>query len=204
MSPDSVQNACQSTQDDDKATSHITINEPSHVFNALCHKRTTQDFLRNMSQQNKPLYFVTGLQVSSSSNHKRAAVEQESIAEDATTPQPQLHPPFRRVDSASNVASPGESCLEEGSILAVQLRKVKCRIGAVDEPHCISDVDYVWSYHLLDDEDEDVQLSIGLGKMLDQHEWRDLAGITEKQEEGDADHNWAYDYEDSDDGLSGF
>jgi hypothetical protein len=94
--------------------------------------------------------------------------------------------------------------LEEGSILAVQLRKVKCRIGAVDEPHCISDVDYVWSYHLLDDEDEDVQLSIGLGKMLDQHEWRDLAGITEKQEEGDADHNWAYDYEDSDDGLSGF
>lgn len=98
------------------------------------------------------------------------------------------------------MASPGE----EGSVVAVELMKVKCRVGAVNEPHCISDVDYVWSYHALEGEDEDLQLSIGLGKAVEEREWKELTGSKEERVERDADHNWSYDYEDSDDGLGGF
>jgi hypothetical protein len=202
--PEFVQKEASSKRDDPDSTSHITITEPLQAFETLRREPTTQDFLRKMSQRNLPLYFVTGLQMSKARRHKRAAVEHESITEDAPTPQPQLRLPFRRVDSASNMASPGKSRSEQGFVVAVELLKVKCRIGAVDEPHCISDVDYVWSYHLLDNEEDGLQLSIGLGKPVKEDEWKALAGIAEKQEERAASHNWSYDYEDSDDGLGGF
>jgi hypothetical protein len=106
------------------------------------------------------------------------------------------------------MASPSPPTKSESadSVLGVQLLKVRCRVGAVDEPHCISDVDYTWSYHLLDDEEKEEypQLSIGLGKSVEAQEWEALTGIAEQQEEREADYNWSYDYEDSDDGLGGF
>jgi hypothetical protein len=207
LKPSSSSKPAQSAnQKDADATSYITINEPSLAFETLCHESTTQEFLRKMVQQNKPVFFITGLQTSRAGSHKRAAVEHDPITEAATTPQPQLHLPFRRVDSASNMASPSSPTKSEPgvSVVAVQLLKVKCRVGAVNEPHCISDVDYTWSYHSLDEEEEDLQLSIGLGKPVEEREWRTLAGIAGKQEERNADHDWSYDYEESDNGLGGF
>ena len=206
-SPDSRQLSTQSKDEDAHATTHVTIDEPSQVFDNLRHEPTTQAFLRKTSQQQKPIYFVTGLQTSKSPCHKRAAMPHGPITEAASTPQPQLHLPFRRVDSASNMASTSSPTKSEPSetILAVQLLKVRCRVGAVNEPHCISDVDYIWSYHLIDDDEaDDLQLSIGLGKVVEEQEWRALAGISQKREERGADRDWSYDYEDSDDGLGGF
>lgn len=206
--PASQQSSNHSKKEDACVTTHVTIDEPSQVFDNLRHEPETQAFLHKMFQQNKPVYFVTGLQTSKSPCHKRTAMSHEPITEAASTPQPQLHLPFRRVDSASNMASPSPPTKSESadSVLGVQLLKVRCRVGAVDEPHCISDVDYTWSYHLLDDEEKEEypQLSIGLGKSVEAQEWEALTGIAEQQEEREADYNWSYDYEDSDDGLGGF
>ncbi|KAI4623266.1 hypothetical protein J4E83_004658 [Alternaria metachromatica] len=196
-----TQKVARSKQEDATSTLHVSLTDASQVFDTLRNDTSTQDFLRKLSQQNKPIYFITGLQTSKSPSHKRATVSHEPITEATETPQTQaVQLPFRRIDSASNMASPGE----EGSVVAVELLKVKCRIGAVDEPHCISDVDYVWSYHALEGEDEDLQLSIGLGKAVDEREWKELTGGKDERVERDADHNWSYDYEDSDDGLGGF
>ncbi|KAI4632749.1 hypothetical protein J4E80_000107 [Alternaria sp. BMP 0032] len=201
VSSDCIQKADLSKKEDIESTSHMTLTDASQVFHTLRNDTSTQAFLRKLSQQNKPIYFVTGLQTSKSPSHKRATVSHEPITEATETPQTQqVQLPFRRIDSASNMASPGE----EGSVIAVELLKVKCRIGAVNEPHCISDVDYVWSYHALEGEDEDLQLSIGLGKPVEEREWKELTGSKEERVERDADHNWSYDYEDSDDGLGGF
>ncbi|KAI4643737.1 hypothetical protein J4E93_006749 [Alternaria ventricosa] len=199
VASDSIQKAARSKKEDAESTSHIALTDPSQLFDTLRNDTSTQGFLRKLSQQNKPIYFVTGLQTSKSPSHKRATVSHEPITEATETPQTQVQLPFRRVDSASNMTSPGE----EGSVVAVELLKVKCRIGAVTEPHCISDVDYVWSYHALDGEDEDLQLSIGLGKPVEEREWKALTGVQERQEDRDADRNWSYDY-DSDDGIGGF
>ncbi|KAI4699844.1 hypothetical protein J4E89_011111 [Alternaria sp. Ai002NY15] len=201
VSSDSIQKASHSDKEDAESTSHITLTDASQVFDTLRNDTSTQDSLRKLSQQNKPIYFITGLQTSKSPSHKRATVSHEPITEATETPQTQqVQLPFRRIDSASNMASPGK----EGSVVAVELLKVKCRVGAVNEPHCISDVDYVWSYHALEGEDEDLQLSIGLGKAVEEHEWKEVTGSKEERVERDADHNWSYDYEDSDDGLGGF
>ncbi|KAI4618155.1 uncharacterized protein J4E87_008165 [Alternaria ethzedia] len=201
VSSDSIQKASPSDKEDAESTSHITLTDASQLFDTLRNDTSTQDSLRKLSQQNKPIYFVTGIQTSKSPSHKRATVSHEPITEATETPQTQqVQLPFRRIDSASNMASAGE----EGSVVAVELLKVKCRIGAVNEPHCISDVDYVWSYHALEDEDEDLQLSIGLGKAVEEREWKELTGSKEEWVERDTDHNWSYDYEDSDDGLGGF
>ncbi|KAI4928030.1 uncharacterized protein J4E92_005512 [Alternaria infectoria] len=201
LSSELTQKVTRSKQEDATSTLHVSVTEPSQVFDTLRNDTNTQDFLRKLSQQHKPIYFVTGLQTSKSPSHKRATVSHEPITEATETPQTQqVQLPFRRIDSASNMASPGE----EGSVVAVELLKVKCRIGAVNEPHCISDVDYVWSYHALDGEDGDLQLSIGLGKAVEEREWKELTGSKEERVERDADHNWSYDYEDSDDGLGGF
>jgi len=196
-----IRKAASSKKEDAELTAQLTLTDPSQLFDTLRNNTSTQDSLRKLSQQNKPIYFVTGIQTSKSRSHKRATVSQEPITEATETPQTQqVQLPFRRIDSASNMASPGE----EGSVVAVELLKVKCRIGAVNEPHCISDVDYVWSYHALEGEDEDLQLSIGLGKPVEEREWKELTGSKEERVERDANHNWSYDYEDSDDGLGGF
>ncbi|KAI4942556.1 hypothetical protein J4E91_009949 [Alternaria rosae] len=197
---DFIQKASCSKKENAESTAQLTLTDPSQVFDTLRNDTTTQDVLRKLSQQNKPIYFVTGLQTSKSPSQKRATVSHEPITEATETPQTQVQLPFRRVDSASNMTSSGE----EVSVVAVEILKVKCRIGAVNEPHCISDVDYVWSYHALEGEDEDLQLSIGLGKAVEEHEWKALTGRKEEQEEKDANRNWSYDYEDSDDGLGGF
>ena len=175
---------------------NTTLDKPAAVFNTLRRDSTTRSFLCKMAAQHKPVYFVTGVQTLKSSTSKRAVVQHEFVAE-ATAPQSRL--PVRRVDSASSLekTTDGEST---ESILAVKLLKVKCRVGPSSAPHCISDLDYSWSYHTL--EEEDLQLSIGLGKAVESSELKALAGLGAEEENSET--NWNSNSEASEDGLGGF
>lgn len=189
-----------------ESMSHTTIDKPTTVFNILRLDSTTRSFLRKMACQNKPVYFVTGVQTLINPCFSRAIVQHGIVAE-ATSPQFRL--PVRRVDSASNLGADTTITATFGSpkdveplesILAVELLKVKCRVGSSSEPHCVSDLDYSWSYHALDDED-DIQLSIGLGKALETGELRALSGIA--SEELGSEASWG-EYASSEDGIGGF
>jgi hypothetical protein len=172
--------------------SHNTIDRPSAVFNKLHKDNLTRSFFRKMAQDNRTVYFVTGVQTLKNASFKPAIVEHGLITEATKSA---FRPPVRRVDSATSVTTEETN----DSVLAVQLLKVKCRVGASSEPHCISDLDYEWSYHSLDD-DDDLQLSVGLGKALQQDELKAIAGIEEGSE-----GSWlSSDYSGSDDGIGGF
>jgi hypothetical protein len=149
--------------------SHTTIDRPATAFSDLCGNSTTHSFLRKMACEKTPVYFVTGIQTLKKPSFKSAVVEHGVITEAAV---PSFPMPVRRVDSALQVTFSATEADE--SVLAVQLLKVKCRVGAKSEPHCVEDLDYRWSYHPLDD---DLQLSIGLGKAILQDDLRMLAGM---------------------------
>jgi hypothetical protein len=69
-------------------------------------------------------------------------------------------------------------------------------VGRPCEPHSVDDVEFEWSYHVLD---EDVQLSIGLGRALQADDVRTVS-LDDGEEESE--ESW----EDSgdEDGLGGF
>jgi hypothetical protein len=175
--------------------SHTTIDRPATAFSDLRGSSTTHSFLHKMACEKTPVYFVTGIQTLKKPSFKTAFVEHGVITEAAA---PSFPMSVRRVDSALQVASSAQNGTEaDDSVLAVQLLKVKCRVGPKSEPHCVSDLDYRWSYHSLDD---DLQLSIGLGKALQQDDMRILAGMqgTQKDQEGSCSSST---YSSSDDGM---
>lgn len=171
------------------------IEKPSEVFDNLRTSSTTRSFLRKMANQNQPVYFVTGMQTLHKPSFKRIEVE-HGLAAGATNEPFCL--PVRRVDSASSVGSITEKAPEE-YVLAVELCKVRCRVGDRNEPHFISDLDYNWSYHTLED---DVQLSIGLGRPLEASEMR-LLGVSESEDSYEDDNHDSC-CSSSDDGFAGF
>jgi hypothetical protein len=172
-----------------------TIDRPLSVFKKLQEDDTTRSFLHEMGRQNTPIYFVTGIQTLRNPAFKPAVMQNGHITETTSKPLP-----IRRRDSFSPLPSPttAEAQTESDVVLAVRLLKLKVRVGAVDEPHCIADLDYAWDYRVLD---EGEQLSIGLGKALGEAELRRLAGMDERVERsyGDAEVD-----EDDDRGLGGF
>lgn len=87
----------------------------------------------------------------------------------------------------------------DDNIFAVELMKVRCRVGPASEPHSVEDIEYEWSYHSLDD---DLQLSIGLGKVLEADELREMAGMASDEEF--TDESWGSQDEDDEDGIGGF
>lgn len=155
---------------------HTTLEEPTTFFNQLRRDTATRTFLRKMTQDQTPVYFVTSLQTVRNPIFKKGPTEDRPNS-------PHLRLPVRRVDSASDIASSTKDPQQEDEecVLAVELLKVKCRVGASNEPHDLSDIEYSWSYHgpeEVDDEDDDEeQLSIGLGKPLEANELRALAGM---------------------------
>lgn len=186
--------------------SHTTLDRPTTIFNQLRRDSTTRAFLRKMTQQGTPVYFVTGLQTVRKPMFKRAVVDQGSTASaEATSDSPHFRLPVRRVDSADDMASTTKDPQQEEVVLAVELLKLRCRVGATNEPHAISDVDYSWSYHGLDDDDDDEleQLSIGLGKAVETAELRAMAGMM--VDDGTAEESWGRSEDESDDGgIGGF
>lgn len=169
-----------------------TLADPSATFEALRRDTETQNFLRKTALQHRPLYFVTGIQKLKNASYRRSPAKEGST--EATGRQVRLPMHIRR-DSAE-LESEEEDAKE--SVFAVELMKVACRTGANDEPHSLEDIDYTWTYHALDE--PDVQLSIGLGKLLQARELRALAGIVieEDLEKGQYDHYF------KDEGLAGF
>lgn len=168
-----------------------SLTDPFAAFEALRRDTETQRFLRRSALQRQPLYFVTGIQKLKNASYRRAPAKEGSTGHTVRLPM------LERRDSAE-LESDEEDAKE--SVLAIGLMKVACHAGAKDEPHSLEDIDYVWTYHILDE--PDVQLSIGLGKALKAEDLRALAGIfiDEDLEQGYYDHY----FNDDDEGLAGF
>jgi len=181
-------------------SSHTSLAQPRTAFNTLRDNAAAQSFLRKSALQRQPLYYVTGIQTLKNPSFQRVGSEHARIAE-APASQIRLPMHVRRVDSAfglDNTRNADDKSDE--SIFAVELLKVRCRVGAASEPHSVEDIDYEWSYHPL--EDGHLQLSIGLGKALSATELRALAGMAD--EEDFTDKSWDSQSEDEDDGIGGF
>lgn len=179
---------------------HTTLERPTAFFNQLRCDTATRTFLRKMTQEQTPVYFVTSIQTVRNPIFKKGSTEDRPGS-------PHLRLPVRRVDSASDITSSTKDPQQQNEecVLAVELLKVKCHVGASNEPHDLSDIEYSWSYHALeevDEEEDEEQLSIGLGKPLETNELRALAGMplmkdtTTVKDEGS-------EYAD-DDGIGGF
>lgn len=171
-----------------------SLANPSVAFDLLRRDTETQKFLRKSALQHQPLYFVTGIQKLKNASYRRTPARENSIA-GATGQQIRL-PMLERRDSAE-LESDSEDAKE--SVFAIELMKVACRAGAKDEPHTLEDIDYVWTYHTLDE--PGIQLSIGLGKSLQAKELRALAGIVINE---DSEVQGYYDHYFDDEGLAGF
>ena len=171
-----------------------SLTDPSAAFEALRRDTEAQSFLRRSGLQRQPLYFVTGIQKLKNVSYCRTYTKDGSAAE-STGHQIRLPMPQRR-DSAE-LESEEEDAKE--SVFAVELVKVACRAGAMEEPHSIEDIDYTWTYQTL--EEPDMQLSIGFGKALQAKELRALAGIV-IDEDFEAQGHYTHYFDDE--GLSGF
>lgn len=144
------------------------------------------------------MYFVTAIQTLTNTSFQRADVVAEAPARHIQLP---IH--VKRADSAYGL----EVLITplDDVIFAVELLNVKYRVGHVNEPHSIADLEYGWTYYGV--EDGGLQLSIGLGKMLGAGELMDLAGMEiEDCEEG---VDWGGGVrcavnEDGDEGIGGF
>jgi hypothetical protein len=184
-------------------TVEVTLTRPRTFFNSSQQDKDTVAFL----QQHTTLYFVTGIQ-------KRALLDERVVAE-ASEENLRLPTHVRRPDSAS-VPSPNHTnSLDtksgaEGSIVAVELRKIRCRVGDKAAPHEAGDLDYDWNYFALGNE---LQLSIGLGDVLKATVSGGDEGNAECGEDkgmaldkGLSDDNWDYalSEDDDDSGLGGF
>jgi hypothetical protein len=148
-----------------------------------------------MALQKQPLYYVVGLQKLRNPTFKRAAVDDGRITSAAHF-DPNIRLPIHlRRDSATDLDETSNDV-----ITGMEVRKVKCLLGRAEEPHSIDDIDYSWSYENLED---DLQLSIGLGKALEQAELHALAGIITDEDYTDLSYDGYYDYSD-DEGHGGF
>lgn len=182
-------------------SSYHSLVSPNTAFKHLRNDTATQSFLRQTASLNKPLYFVTSIQKLSNPTFKSAAMTQEPVTE-ATCADRQfcLPLPVRRDSATHDLQNPSKQQV----IFAIGITKVKCRVGAANEPHSLDDLDYNWSYHPVDD--PDMQLSIGLGKAVTAAEWRKLTGIVgeEEEEEEEKDKGYYTYFSDDDEGFAGF
>lgn len=178
--------------------SYTSLQRPSATFDELRRKTASQSFLRKAARHNQPLYFVTGIQKLKNPTFRKTVVKEGSIAEAPAAPDTKLRLPIHaRRDSALDL----EEQTSNDAVFGVELRKVRCRLGAPEEPHALEDIGYSWSYHKLDGRD-DLQLAIGYGDVLRAPELRALAGIVSDEDFTDD----SYDSDDYDDeaGLAGF
>lgn len=173
--------------------SYTSLRNPDAAFDALRRDTSAQSFLRKMSAENKPLYYVVGIQKLNNPTFKRAVVKEGSVAEAPSAGDPKIHLP--RQDSATDLKEKNKD-----AVFGIDVRKVSCRVGSADEPHNLEDIDYSWSYHKLGGPEE-LQLSIGLGKPLEANELRALAGIV--SDDDFTDQSYESDYSD-DEGQAGF
>ncbi|ORY16412.1 hypothetical protein BCR34DRAFT_450678, partial [Clohesyomyces aquaticus] len=147
---------------------YCSLKHPSASFDALSNDPAAQSWFRQM--QNRPLYYVVGVQQLKNPTFKRAVIREGSVAEASSDSKIRIPMHVRR-DSAMDFDAPTND-----GVYGLEVRKVKCRVGSRTEPHSLDDIGLSWSYHMLDAE-QDLQLSIGLGYALSAAELRGLAGI---------------------------
>jgi hypothetical protein len=174
--------------------SHTSLASPTAAFDALRRDTASHSFLRKMALQKQPLYYVTGVQRLTKPSFKQAAAREAGSTTDASGREFSLPSHVRR--DCGNIEKRNNS---DEVVFAVELMKVRARLGAKDEPHTLEDIDYDWSYHSLDEPDS--QLSIGLGRELEARELRALAGIVSEEDFADEGYDT---HEDEDEGLAGF
>ncbi|KAF2203999.1 hypothetical protein GQ43DRAFT_410366 [Delitschia confertaspora ATCC 74209] len=159
-----------------------TLEDPISTFNALRTDTSAQKFILDMAHKNQPLYYVVGLQSLQNPTRSKARIQV----------------PSSRRDSKADIS--------EG-IFGVVVHKVKCLVGPPNEPHSLEDIPLQWSYHKLEQEEEDpleeLQLSIGLGEPLSARELREMAGIV-SEEDDDESTKGTHKTEDSEDDGSGY
>jgi hypothetical protein len=179
-------------------SSHIFLVQSKTTFNTLCKNLTARSFLHNSNLQGQSLYYVTGIQTLKNPSFER---DQDNVAEGSGS-KIRLPSHVRRMDSAIGLDNTNVSTENiEESVFAVELLKVKCLVGSASEPHSVDDVDYEWTYHALEADDEDVQLAIGLGKAVRVEELRRLKGVVD--DDGYDGQSWSYGSDDEE-GLGGF
>lgn len=174
---------------------HLCLQQPITAFDALSKDKSAQKFFRRISHRHQPLYYVVGIQKLKNPVYKRVAVQDGSITEASAGSKLRM-PTHPRRDSGADIEG---STNNNDSVLAVELRKVKCHVGAADEPHSLEDIGYSWNYLNLEG---DLQLSIGLGKAVTSAELQALAGIISGEDFTDRSYENSTDDEDG--GVGGF
>lgn len=170
------------------------LSSPQSAIDSLRQDSAALTFTRKATMERQNLYYVTGIQ-----KLKCPSFQRLSVAEAATGPI-RLLTHVRRHESATTFGrADSTQQIDDEHIFAVELLKIKCRIGDASEPHSIDDIGYQWSYHLLEDGS---QLSLGVGGALKSNDMRKFAGIV--ADEDYTDDSWdSYNSED-DDGIGGF
>jgi hypothetical protein len=183
-----------------ETSTHTSLSKPRLAFNELCQNAAAQLYLRKSSSKHRDLYYVAGIQTLKNPSFMLGDVSEETLA---SAPARQIRLPMhvKRVDSAFGLPLEGAKSTIDETIFAVELWKVRCRVGLADEPHGLGDIDYAWSYYKL--EDSEMQLSIGLGKALRAEEMMALAGMDMERED---EMSWdpRSDHNDGDEGIGGF
>jgi hypothetical protein len=186
-------------------TTETTLARPRTFFNAIQQDKDIRAFLQNSALQYQNLYFVNGIQTLRNPSTKYAVVHEGPVAE-ASKQELRLPMHVRRPDSASKSNNDDSNSTRgtEEKIHAVELMKVKCRVGDKSAPHEAADLDYDWSYYSLEG---DLQLSIGLGSLVEPVGLAEPSGDEGMSlESGFTDENWDYalSEDDDDSGLGGF
>lgn len=169
-------------------STHLSLPQPKSSFNLLRRDAAAQAFFRQAALNRQPLYYVAGVQTSKSPQQQHSE------------PTPRV----RRVDSVDSFEPLNKTGPLEESVSAVELWKVKARVGAPSAPHDLEDIDFDWTYHVLGQEGEDGQLAIGLGKALGRREVRGLLGVVDEFAESESEGSWSEEFEDGEDGIGGF
>ncbi|KAH7407095.1 hypothetical protein DE146DRAFT_419425 [Phaeosphaeria sp. MPI-PUGE-AT-0046c] len=171
------------------------LTKSSTTFSALRNNPSAHSFLATSTLQNRKIYFVADLHTL-----KTLSPKQTFSIDTSTSTRPTTHV---RMDSAMDLGLAPTDSKAEDSIAALELLKVRCRVGYASEPHSVEDVEYAWTYHALND--EGLQLSIGLGRAVDGAELGEGEGHGEDRvgEEDGSDASWSYGSDDEE-GLGGF
>ncbi|KAF2647795.1 hypothetical protein K491DRAFT_699402 [Lophiostoma macrostomum CBS 122681] len=177
-----------------------SLDQPSRAFTTLQQDTDAQSYLINMAKRDRLLYYITGLQKLHNPTFKRGVVKEGSLTEAKPDNSKLRLPLHTRRDSAMDVQDSSTDVVS-----AVEIRKVRCRVGSPAEPHLLEDIGYEWTYHRLDAEGTE-QLSIGLGKPLVAADIHGLAGMVGEEDFTDESLDGGSDeeVEREEEGMAGF
>jgi hypothetical protein len=151
-----------------------SIQDPVAAFETLRRSSDAQDYFRAIAASGGEGYYVTAIQKLRNPSFRSPKADDASRAAPLSAKLSVRLPSQQRRDSSLDTLDSSTD-----AILAVSLLRLRCLLGAPVVPHSPDDVDYAWSYHMLD---EDVQLSIGLGKAFMPAEFRRAAGIVAEED----------------------